>query len=198
MVCARIFEPFSTAKGVGEGTGLGLSIVDAIVQHWSGDLQVDGTSGAGMRCTIVLPRLPDPSPAARNAASTEWFPVMAKIVVIDDVAGVRRSVVGTLERAGHEVWAADTGREGAAIVREHDPDLVITDILMPDLDGLETLELIRADGRRRPRFLAISGGGSLAGSEKAPKAAAVRADGVLAKPFLDAELATQVSRILEA
>jgi two-component system alkaline phosphatase synthesis response regulator PhoP len=62
---------------------------------------------------------------------------MAKIVVIDDVAGVRRAVVGTLERAGHEVWAADTGREGAAIVREHDPDLVIADILMPDMDGLE-------------------------------------------------------------
>ncbi len=123
---------------------------------------------------------------------------MAKIVVIDDVAGVRRSVVSTLKRAGHEVWEADTGREGAEIVRRHDPDLVITDILMPDMDGLETMELIRNDGRRRPRFLAISGGGSLVASEEALRAAAVRADGVLAKPFLGAELTAQVSKILEA
>jgi CheY-like chemotaxis protein len=123
---------------------------------------------------------------------------MAKIVVIDDVAGVRRSVVSTLKRAGHEVWEADNGREGAEIVRRHDPDLVITDILMPDMDGLETMELIRSDGRRRPRFLAISGGGSLVASEEALKAAAVRADGVLAKPFLGAELTAQVSKILEA
>jgi CheY-like chemotaxis protein len=123
---------------------------------------------------------------------------MAKIVVIDDVAGVRRSVVSTLKRAGHEVWEADNGREGAEIVRRHDPDLVITDILMPDMDGLETMELIRGDGRRRPRFLAISGGGSLVAPEEALKAAAVRADGVLAKPFLGAELTAQVSKILEA
>ena len=123
---------------------------------------------------------------------------MAKIVVIDDVAGVRRSVVSTLKRAGHEVWEADSGRAGAQLVRQHAPDLVITDILMPDMDGLETIELIRTEGGRRPRFLAISGGGSLVASEEALKAAAVRADGVLAKPFLGAELTAQVSKILEA
>ena len=123
---------------------------------------------------------------------------MAKIIVIDDVAGVRRSVVSTLKRAGHEVWEADGGRQGAELVRRHAPDLVITDILMSDMDGLETIELIRADGGHRPRFLAISGGGSLVASEDALKAAAVHADGVLAKPFLGAELTAQVSKILEA
>jgi CheY-like chemotaxis protein len=123
---------------------------------------------------------------------------MAKIVVIDDVAGVRRSVVSTLKRAGHEVWEADGGREGAEIVRKYDPDLVITDILMPDMDGMETMDLIRTNGGKRPRFLAISGGGSLVATEEALKAAAVRADGVLAKPFLSAELTAQVSKILEA
>ncbi len=123
---------------------------------------------------------------------------MAKIVVIDDLAGVRRSVVSTLKRAGHTVYEADNGQEGAELARQHDPDLVITDILMPDLDGLETMELIRAGTHgRRPRFLAISGGGSLVASEEALKAAAVRADGVLAKPFLGAELTAQVSKILE-
>ena len=129
---------------------------------------------------------------------------MAKIVVIDDVAGVRRSVVSTLKRAGHEVWEADNGREGAEIVRRHDPDLVITDILMPELDGLETMDLIGRERTgpngtgRRPRFLAISGGGSLVASEEALKAASMRADGVLAKPFLGAELTAQVTKILEA
>ena len=123
---------------------------------------------------------------------------MAKIVVIDDVAGVRRSVVSTLKRAGHDVWEADNGREGADMVRKQDPDLVITDILMPDMDGLETMDLIHTNGAKRPRFLAISGGGSLVATEEALKAAAVRADGVLAKPFLGAELTAEVNKILEA
>jgi CheY-like chemotaxis protein len=123
---------------------------------------------------------------------------MAKIVVIDDVAGVRRSVVSTLKRAGHDVYEAESGRAGAALVREHGADLVITDILMPELDGLETMELIRSDGGRRPRFLAISGGGSLVASEEALKAASMRADAVLAKPFLGAELTAQVDKILGA
>jgi CheY-like chemotaxis protein len=124
---------------------------------------------------------------------------MAKIVVIDDVAGVRRSVVSTLKRAGHDVYEAESGRAGAALVREHGADLVITDILMPELDGLETMELIRSDGgSRRPRFLAISGGGSLVASEEALKAASMRADAVLAKPFLGAELTAQVDKILGA
>ncbi len=70
-VCARIFEPFYTTKGVGEGTGLGLSIVYGIVQRWGGDIQVDSTPGAGTRFTITLPRLPESPTAALDAASTE-------------------------------------------------------------------------------------------------------------------------------
>jgi signal transduction histidine kinase len=70
-ICARIFEPFYTTKGVGEGTGLGLSIVYGIVQRWGGDIQVDSTPGTGTRFTITLPRLPDSPTAARGAASTE-------------------------------------------------------------------------------------------------------------------------------
>jgi PAS domain S-box-containing protein len=70
-VCARIFEPFYTTKGVGQGTGLGLSIVYGIVQRWGGDIQVDSTPGEGTRFTIILPRLPKPSPTAPGAASTE-------------------------------------------------------------------------------------------------------------------------------
>jgi signal transduction histidine kinase len=70
-VCARVFEPFYTTKGVGEGTGLGLSIVYGIVQRWGGDIQVDSTPGEGTRFTITLPRLPESTPAAPGAASTE-------------------------------------------------------------------------------------------------------------------------------
>jgi CheY-like chemotaxis protein len=124
---------------------------------------------------------------------------MAKILVIDDVAGVRASVVNTLKRAGHEVFEAANGTDGLAIARAHAPDLVITDILMPEMDGLETIDLIRREGRgRRPRFLAISGGGSLVATDDALKAASLHADAVLAKPFLGAELTAQVSKILEA
>ena len=67
---------------------------------------------------------------------------MAKIVIIDDVDEVRATIRRILERKGYEVIEANNGRQGLKAIEKHAPHLVITDILMPDMEGLETIQAL--------------------------------------------------------
>ncbi len=120
---------------------------------------------------------------------------MARILVIDDVAGVRRSIGGVLARDGHEVSEATDGVEGVEIARRTAPDLVITDLLMPRLDGLDTIDRLREAGLTCP-ILAISGGGALVEAGDALAAATHLADATLAKPFETDDLRRSVAGLL--
>lgn len=120
---------------------------------------------------------------------------MARILVVDDVRGVRRSVVAILTRAGHEVSEADNGATGLAMI-ERDPfDIVVTDILMPEADGSELIAALR---RRpgAPKVIAMSGGGSLVRTEDALVYARQAADAALEKPFDADDLLAVVDRLL--
>ena len=108
---------------------------------------------------------------------------MKKIVVIDDDILCNRMVCRILESSGYEVRAAFTGAEGLKLFMHERPDLVITDLYMPEKDGLETImELRRADGKIR--ILAISGGSLNINIDDMLNAAEMfGADAVMAKPF---------------
>lgn len=84
---------------------------------------------------------------------------MAKIVVIDDEPGVRRLISRILRRAGHTVVAFEHGKIGIDHLRREIPDLLITDIFMPEMEGLETVKLAHSLNLKMP-IIAISGGGS--------------------------------------
>ena len=70
---------------------------------------------------------------------------MPLIVVIDDDAGTRLLVSQVLKKEGYQVMAAEDGAKGLALIREHKPDLVVSDVQMPFLDGFEVLDQIRND-----------------------------------------------------
>ena len=119
---------------------------------------------------------------------------MARILVIDDSASVVELVDRILTEDGHEVIAAYSGKEGGAILASQPLDLVITDIYMPDMDGLE---LIRTARRLRPglRILAMS---SATGKYAIlPVAKALGAAATLRKPFSRGELREAVQACLE-
>lgn len=120
---------------------------------------------------------------------------MAKILIIDDVTGVRRSIAGILERAGHEVLEAEDGAEGVALAAIERPDLVLVDMLMPQKDGLETLDALNA-ALPGLKTIAMSGGGSLVGADDALSVAAERASARMRKPFETGELAECVKTLL--
>lgn len=120
---------------------------------------------------------------------------MALILVIEDEAQVSALIVRVLAQAGHTVAESRDGNEGLARIGAEEPDLVITDLLMPNRDGLETIMQIK---RERPRIkvLAISGGDSFVGHSYLEVAKTLGADEVLRKPFRRAALLEAVERLL--
>jgi DNA-binding response OmpR family regulator len=113
---------------------------------------------------------------------------MARILLIDDDRRFAVALHDALEVAGHEVQVAHDGRTGIALYRRAPFDLVITDIYMPDKDGIETIIELRNEFSD-VRIIAISGGGAVQ-FDQLPEAALLGAQRVLAKPFdLDRMLA---------
>ena len=125
---------------------------------------------------------------------------MAKVLIIDDDASMRRTVGRILTRAGHEVAEAPDGVEGFKLFRTNRPDIVVTDIFMPNKDGIETILDFR---REYPStlILAISGGSAtLDGRTFVPHylnaAHVLGADGMLAKPFRAEDLLREIDKLL--
>jgi DNA-binding NtrC family response regulator len=113
---------------------------------------------------------------------------MPRILIIDDDVAVRTTVRHLLERAGYQIVEAGDGREGSRML--DGVDLVITDLLMPEVDGVDLLGMIRREGLTVP-VIAMSGGGKVDSKSYLDVAKALGAFATIAKPFeLDHLLAT--------
>ena len=120
---------------------------------------------------------------------------MARIVLIDDDETLRSMLRLLLTQLGHEVREARNGKEGLAHYVREGADLVITDIVMPDKEGLETiLELRRKHGVEK--IIAMSGGGRVPSSEYLRAAERMGAARVIAKPFSNDEMIAAVNEVL--
>jgi len=107
---------------------------------------------------------------------------MPRVLLIDDDMTLRRALRLGLERSGYEVAEAGNGREGIAVFKAAPADLVITDLIMPEVEGVETIRGLRALGAKVP-ILAISGGGRGSSRDYLHIARHLGADHVLEKPF---------------
>jgi two-component system chemotaxis response regulator CheY len=117
------------------------------------------------------------------------------VLVIDDEPAVRQSLEVLLGAYGFQVALARNGAQGLAAFRRIQPDLVLTDIIMPIQDGIETILILR---RERPdaRIIAISGGGPVGESDYVTMATKLGADAAIAKPFESGELMDTVRSLL--
>lgn len=120
---------------------------------------------------------------------------MATILVIDDDAPMRRIMNRLLSAEGHSVIEAPNGRLGLDAFRIHRPALVVTDILMPEKEGIETIRAIR-QVNSETRIVAVSGGGHGHHMQYLDMARELGADASLSKPFRGAELVDTVNRLL--
>ena len=120
---------------------------------------------------------------------------MARLMVIDDERLARLTLRKILERVGHEVVEATNGAEGIAMFRAHPCEFVVTDIVMPDKEGVETIKELKRDFPQVP-VIAISGGGRTRNLDFLKLAKQHGADMVLAKPFSHDDLSTAVADIL--
>ena len=157
----KVFDPFMTTKPVGEGTGLGLFVSRSIIKAAGGEITVESELGKGTRVRLVLPPAP-PRPDQPEFAppSSGLAPVpRARILVVDDEPALGPAVRG-LFAGEHDVVVAVSGREALArLVDDPDFDVVLCDLMMPDLTGMDLFEEIRAI---RPdlaeRFVFMTGG----------------------------------------
>lgn len=120
---------------------------------------------------------------------------MAKIIVIDDEPYILLMIKKMLENEGYDVELANNGKEGLEQIRRDPPDLVITDIVMPEKEGLEMIREVRS---RFPemKIIAISGGGRLDSGEYLEPARHFGAARILRKPFQKKDMVAAVSELL--
>ncbi|MBM9614174.1 response regulator [Desulfobulbus rhabdoformis] len=119
-----------------------------------------------------------------------------KILVIDDDDQMRVLLRQVMEWAGYEVLEAEDGREGMHLQRRDPADLVITDLIMPEQEGLETIGQLRKEFPKT-KVIAISGGGRIGPEAYLPAAQELGADKVFSKPFDVRELASAVKELLD-
>ena len=144
-VLEHVFEPFYTTKGPGEGTGLGLAQVYGIVQQHGGEIDVESKVGEGTRFRIYLPaaavsgqaETPDPADLPRGRGET--------ILLVEDQPEVLEVTRSMLQSLNYRVLTAVNGKEGVDVYRSNREaiSLVLTDMVMPELNGLEMLEVLK-------------------------------------------------------
>ncbi len=118
-----------------------------------------------------------------------------KILIIDDEVHILLMLKKMLERAGYEVDIASNGLEGLELFRKDQPDLVITDIIMPEKEGLETIREMRKE-QSQLKILAMSGGGKISADNYLDTARIFGASGIIEKPFSQSRILSIVQELL--
>ena len=192
----RAFEPFFTTKEIGQGTGLGLSVVHGIVAQIGGQIQADSEPGRGSVFTLRLPIAVAPAASAGTSGADAGGPPPggATVLVVEDDETVRRMTVRALDDAGYATLEAVDGQEALDLVRQRPspPDLVVTDLGMPRMDGHQLAQRLRADHPSLP-VLRIPGH-----VHPDPHPAESQPWPLLRKPFPPEELVRQVGEMLAA
>ena len=187
---ARATEPFFSTKGVGKGTGLGLSMIHGLAAQSGGTLRIDSTPGRGTTIDIWLPTTNEAvTQAGSGSQEAVQAPTGARLLLVDDEEIVRTATAEMLRDIGYSVTEVSSGSQALAAIRAGiEIDGVVTDYLMPGMNGAQLIgELHR--GRQRLPVLLVTG--YAAKGEDVPSGTPV-----LAKPFRQAELARVLNQLL--
>jgi signal transduction histidine kinase/DNA-binding response OmpR family regulator len=214
----RFYRPADTVGRTAEGSGIGLALVRSLVEMHHGTIDVDSTPGQGTAVRISLPAahagasVSAADSIARSAKANDYadealgwlgtgsnaeraFSSRQVVLVADDNADMRRHLA-TVLGSRWDVAEAGDGRQALELARRCRPDLLITDVMMPELDGFGLIAAIRADaGLASLPVIMLS---ARAGPEAVGGGLAAGADNYLVKPFTSADLISHVAARLEA
>lgn len=149
-VARRAFEPLFSGRKDSSGAGLGLANVERLVKGMGGAIALHSIPGAGSRFDLRFP-------AAPVTAAVEALPQsQARVLLVDDDPLMRESLRAALQSAGHSVVEAANGRDAYQLLLSTTVDLLVTDLVMPEREGLELIQQVRASHADLP-IVAISG-----------------------------------------
>jgi PAS domain S-box-containing protein len=142
----RIFEPFFTTKPVGKGTGLGLSVVHGILQAHEGAITVESVVGRGTTFALYFPGRTKDTALEETVAKNVPGGRGQTILLLDDEPALTTVLQSLLARLNYQVTTSNRARDAIGLCRENPArfDLVITDLTMPEMNGLEVARQIRA------------------------------------------------------
>ena len=193
----RIFEPFFTTKEPGKGTGLGLSTVLGVVRNHGGFVEVESVVGRGSTFRIHLPAQTESSAPAPVGTAADTLPRGRGelILLADDEISVREITQSTLEAFDYRVIAAEDGSQaiGLYAINQQDVALVLTDMMMPNMDGAALAAALRRLNPALP-IIAVSG---VDLDRDAARATAAGIAHVLAKPYNAEALIRKVRAVLD-
>ena len=194
-VLEHAFEPFFTTKPVGKGTGLGLSQIFGFAHQSGGEVGIESQVGKGTTVSIFLPRTEAAAavrihPAVQRAAESDAHIAGARIMLVEDDPRVRTATVDALEDLDYEPVACGSGAEAIELFRTQEFDLVITDVIMPEMTGPELIRHLKATHDREFSVLFVTGYVGEGESDD------LRSHELLRKPFTVGALASAVAAAL--
>ena len=205
----QLFQPFvqvdSSLSRRYNGTGLGLALVRRLAEMHGGTVSLESEVGVGSRFTVSLPaRRPTESlDPQRSEVGSSSPPVLSSdrhitVLLVEDNEANTLVVTDYLESKGYRITLARNGREAIEQVQQLHPDVVLMDIQMPEMDGLEAIRRIRADREQAVAETPIIVVSALAMSGDCDRCLEAGADAYLSKPLVLRQLAQEIEAQLQA
>jgi signal transduction histidine kinase/ligand-binding sensor domain-containing protein/DNA-binding NarL/FixJ family response regulator len=198
-----IFGAFSQVSGQNTrkfgGTGLGLTITKRLTEMMHGTIAVQSEPGKGSTFRLTFPNVALAEITDRREAAadqdgdfSQFAP--ATILVADDVALNRALLAGYFEGTQHRLVIATNGREALDLAEQQRPDIILMDMRMPDMDGYQTTQRLKANAAlKHIPVIAVTASSFREEEARARKVC----DGFIRKPFNRAELVAELSRFLK-
>ncbi|MDM8530466.1 ATP-binding protein [Anaerolineales bacterium HSG25] len=184
----KIFEAFEQVGDVkkrAEGTGLGLAITKQLVELMGGNLQVRSQLGQGttfwFEINLPFVEMDEPMMHSTNETIVGYQGARRKVLIVDDIVSNRTMLVGLLEPLGFGLTTAENGLDGIAQAKQYQPDIILTDLVMPEMDGFGLIKGVQAESEIADTPILILSASSF--DKQQWNEAIQLSDGFLNKPF---------------
>ena len=191
FVLERIFDPFFTTR-MPEGTGLGMSVAYGIIKKYGGKIEVESELGKGSTITLSLPVARETTHSVTLPKPTEQIKAKnLRILVVDDEQDICKVLNKFFSDQGHNVRCVDNGTEAIKLLKSENFDLVLCDLVMPEVSGRDVIkELNTLD--KKPKVGLVTGWSEELESSHNED---LQIDFIIRKPFDFSDLSKQINNV---